>query len=86
MPRVSDFYGITISLYFQDHNPPHFHATYGEFEATLLIETGDRLSGALPSRALALVLDWLALHRVEVRENWVRARQQLPLTRIAPLP
>ena len=32
MPRISAFYGIVITMYYRDHDPPHFHAAYGEYE------------------------------------------------------
>ena len=85
MPRISQFFGIVVAMYFNDHSPPHFHAIYGEHEATFAIDTLEVLEGALPRRALALVLEWAALHRDELRSNWARARAGLPLDRIAPL-
>ncbi len=30
MPEIARFYGIVIKMFFEDHNPPHFHAIYGE--------------------------------------------------------
>ena len=47
MPEVSRFFGIIIALYYNDHAPPHFHAKYGEDEATIIIETGEVLDGRL---------------------------------------
>jgi hypothetical protein len=29
MPTISRFFGILIQMYFDDHNPPHFHVKYG---------------------------------------------------------
>lgn len=55
MPAISTFYGILIRMFFHDHPPPHFHARYGEFEATIDIATLDILEGSLPNRALNLV-------------------------------
>lgn len=55
MPTISLFYGIVIRMYFNDHAPPHFHARYGEDEATIEIDTFSVLAAALPSRALDLV-------------------------------
>ena len=51
MPRLSQFYGIAIYMYYRDHAPPHFHAIYGEHEATFRIATGTVLAGRLPRRA-----------------------------------
>ena len=70
MPTISSFYGILIRMFFNDHAPPHFHAEYGEFKATIDIKTLSVLSGTLPRRALDLVLDWAYNHQVELLEDW----------------
>lgn len=85
MPRISQFYGIIVAMYYSDHGPPHFHARYAEHEALVNLETLEVLEGYLPRRALALTLEWAALHRGELRLNWGKARQGLPLEPIAPL-
>ena len=84
MPVISRFLGIVIMMYWNDHNPPHFHAKYGEFEVLLSLD-GKILDGKLPNRALSLTLEWLALHRGELAENWERARRRESLNNIAPL-
>lgn len=73
MPRISAFFGIVISMYFQDHAPPHFHAKYQAHEAQIRIDTLEVLRGALPRRALSLVLEWAALHRQELWKDWRKA-------------
>ena len=85
MPEVSRFFGIVIRFYFNDHEPAHFHAIYGDDEALIEIETLGVLRGEFPRRALALVLEWAVLHRVELRANWEQARQGRPTKSIAPL-
>jgi hypothetical protein len=55
MPRISAFYGIVVTMYHSDHAPAHFHARYGEYEAQIVIETGELLAGYLPVRALRLI-------------------------------
>lgn len=85
MPRISAFFGIVIRMFYNDHSPPHFHAEYGEHEATYSIETLEVLRGQLPRRAHALVVEWTTLHRGELMANWDLARQGLPLSSIAPL-
>jgi hypothetical protein len=85
MPKVSEFFGIVIAIVYADHAPPHFRARYGDHEALLDIESLKLLCGGLPRRALALVLEWAMLHRLELRADWERARQGLPLAPIAPL-
>jgi hypothetical protein len=87
MPRISQFYGIVIYMYYRDHAPPHFHfhAIYGQDEATIAIDTATVLDGKLPRRALGLVTDWATAHRDELRRNWDLARAGQPLLAIDPL-
>jgi hypothetical protein len=85
MPTVSEFFGISISLYYNDHEPPHFHATYAEHEASLELQGLTVLRGRLPTRALAFVREWALAHQTELLANWRRARDGLPLEPIAPL-
>lgn len=85
MPTISRFYGIVIRMFFNEHTPPHFHADYGEETAAIAIETLTILSGELPRRALVLVLDWAAVHRAELMEDWELCRQHQQPKRIPPL-
>ena len=73
-------------MYYRDHAPPHFHAIYGEHEATIVIETLAVLTGDLPARALRLVHEWAELHRAELEANWDAARARVPLASIEALP
>ncbi|MBR3813046.1 MAG: DUF4160 domain-containing protein [Spirochaetaceae bacterium] len=52
MPVVSEFEGIEICLYFDDHLPPHFHAKYAGQEALVETENSCVLKGAIPSNKL----------------------------------
>ena len=85
MPEISRFYGIIIRMYFNDHNPPHFHAVYGGSEAVVDINTLAVIAGRLPPRAMGLVVEWASLHRDELLADWQRARDSEPLERIDPL-
>jgi hypothetical protein len=85
MPRISEFYGIIIEMYWSDHNPPHFHAKYAEHRAEIDIRTLDILRGRLPPKATGLVNEWAELHRNELLAQWERARSHQPLERIEPL-
>jgi len=85
MPRISEFFGIVIYMYYNDHIPPHFHAEYGEHEAIYEIDTLDVMRGDLPRRAHALVIEWASEHRAELRDDWERARQEKPLEKIEGL-
>ena len=84
MPVISRFLGIAIAILYRDHDPPHFHAIYGEYKITVGIKDGV-VTGRFPRRALAHVLEWAALHRDELLANWDRARAKEPLASIAPL-
>lgn len=72
MPTITRFYGITIMLYFhiREHEPPHFHAMYGEEEELITICTGEVLKGHLPRRAHKMVIEWWDEHRSELLEIW----------------
>ncbi len=85
MPELSRFFGIVIRMFYNDHEPPHFHAVYGEHEALIELATSDVLRGFLPARALALVREWAALHQTELVEDWQHARAGEVLTTIEPL-
>jgi hypothetical protein len=85
MPEISRFFGIVIAMFYNDHEPPHFHAHYGGQRAIVGIESLVLLEGKLPPRVLGLVIEWAALHRDELLENWERARQQFPLNTVEPL-
>ncbi len=72
MPVLSRFYGIIIRMYFlqKEHNPPHIHAIYNEDVAAIDFMTGEVLEGYLPSKALSMVLEWINIHRDELKEIW----------------
>ena len=79
MPELSRFLGIVIYMYFNDHNPPHFHVAYNEYEAAVVIQTLGVMEGKLPGRVLSLVVEWASLHQEELLANWERARLRQPL-------
>jgi hypothetical protein len=83
--EISRFFGLVIKMFYNDHVPAHFHAEYGEHEALMEIDTLAVYRGDLPRRALALVLEWAALHRAELRQDWELARNGRSPERIAPL-
>ena len=85
MPEICRFYGIVITINFQEHGPPHFHARYGGDGALVNIDTLS-MEGRLPARARGLVVEWADLHQDELREAWNRAQRHEPPGRIAPLP
>lgn len=88
MPRISAFYGIVIWMYYDEihhRGRPHFHATYGDDEASIDIESLSLLAGEIPPRATRLVIEWARSHQAELRENWEHARRHRPLQPIDPL-
>ena len=85
MPEIARFYGIVIKMFFEDHNPPHFHAQYGELEVLIDINTFAVFAGHLPPRALGLVIEWATQHQDELLNNWEKARAQKSLSKIEPL-
>ncbi len=84
MPEISRFLGIVISIYYNEHNPPHFHAEYGEFQITVEIESGI-VNGKFPRRALNAVLEWYVLHKEELMLDWELSLKGKPLNKIKPL-
>jgi hypothetical protein len=85
MPEISRFFGILIKMFFDDHNPPHFHAEYGSDLALIDIRNLSVFSGRLPPRVIGLVIEWATLHQQELLADWDRARAQQELLKIAPL-
>jgi uncharacterized protein DUF4160 len=86
MPLLSAFYGISVYMYWDDHNPPHYHAFYGEYEAWIVIANASVLRGLLPPRALRLIRTWHMLHKIELIAAWGRAEASQALGTIDPLP
>jgi hypothetical protein len=85
MPEVSRFYGMVIAMYYNEHNPPHFHVRYGAHRALIEIAGPSLLAGRLPGRALGLAIEWAVDRRDDLMGNWERARALLPLEPIVPL-
>lgn len=82
---ISRFFGLVVAMYYNDHDPPHFHVRYGDHQALVAISDLRILAGGLPPRALGLVVEWASLHREGLLENWERARRGEPLRLIPPL-
>ncbi len=87
MPELCRFQGIIIKMLFLDtaqHNKPHVHVSYGEYQASIAID-GELLGGALPVKQLKMVVGWLALHEEEVYKAWNNAIRGVPFSKIKPL-
>jgi hypothetical protein len=83
MPTIAWFYGIAIQMFYNDHNPPHMHVRYGRARALVRISDGEIIAGELPPTASRLVREWTLARSHELEDNWARARERLPLERIA---
>ena len=85
MPELSRFLGIAVFMYFEDHNPPHFHVRYNDFRAVISINDLILIEGQLPARVLDLVMEWTALHKEELLENWDMVQKTGKYFKIEPL-
>jgi hypothetical protein len=85
MPEICRFLGIVIAMYYKEHQPPHFHAKYGEFRASFSIEELKIIEGSMPKRVISLVLEWAFEHRAELIEDWELAKRKEQLKHIDPL-
>lgn len=84
MPTISMFYGILIRMYYDDHNPPHIHAIYGDSEAVYDL-SGNKLEGSLPGKQAKLVVAWISIHEDELKADWQLAKAGEKPFRIEPL-
>lgn len=84
MPELCRFLGIVIFMNFNEHNPPHFHAKYGDFEIIIEINTGI-VEGKFPKRAMNLVIEWYDLHKDELLKDWEMIMTTGEFNKIAPL-
>lgn len=85
MPEISNFYGIRVTMFYSDHNPPHFHAEYANYRVLVDIQKGTVLRGSLPFRQLKLVLAWCEIHQEELMHNWELSRDAKPPVPVSPL-
>jgi len=85
MPEICRFYGIIVALFYDEHNPPHFHARYGDYKVAVDIRSLVVLEGTLPPRALGMLIEWASQHKGELLKDWELARDGKPPERIEPL-
>lgn len=70
MPEICRFLGIIITMYFDEHNPPHFHVRYNEYRAAMSIDDLNVIAGLLPAKVRGLVQEWAEDHRAELLHIW----------------
>ena len=85
MPTICMFRGIKIYINWRDHQPPHFHASYGGDSVIVSICDIEVLEGDMPTKQLKMLLGWAALHQDELLENWALAEKNQELFPIDPL-
>lgn len=80
MPEITRFYGIIIKVFFtREHNPPHFHAVYGEYNGYFDINTLEMLEGDLPKKAQTLIIEWAQEYQNEIMKMWnTKTLKKLP--------
>ena len=84
MPTVAWVFGMAIILYYEDHEPPHFHVRAANFAARILIRDGSLIdsNGRVTARDMQTLRTWCLRHREALMENWERARRAQPLKRV----
>lgn len=72
MPVISRFYGMVAKMYLlgKEHNPPHVHFLYGEYNGVIDLLTLSVLESDLPGKALSMALEWTTVHQQELLEMW----------------
>ncbi len=71
-------------MFFNEHNPPHFHAEYQGFKVSISIDAGI-VEGKMPKRALKLIFEWLEIHKDELTKNWKSIKETGDYNKIEPL-
>ena len=84
MPEICRFFGIVIAMFADDHNPPHFHVRYGNYQAIVTISDGV-VKGELPKNVLKQVFQWMEEHEEELQNNWERLQNGEEAQKINPL-
>ena len=87
MPELSRFLGIVIKMFYNDHNPPHFHAVYENSEGVFTINSLEMIQGDLPPRIQGIIIEWASIHKRELLENWklVTKKDHQTFKKIKPL-
>ncbi len=85
MPEISRLSGVIITMYYNDHPPPHFHVRDAGQKAIITIKSPYVWAGELSSKTVKLVTEWAILHQTELLENWELAEKNQPLNKIPGL-
>jgi len=85
MPEISRFLGIKVFMFFNEHNPPHFHIEYNEYKASINIKTFGVMEGKVPAKVLGLVVEWAEENQEALLENWDKIKETGEYIKIKPL-
>ena len=85
MPTLSIFFGLIIRMYYKDHQPPHVHVQYQQYNAIIDIATGNLMEGQLPIRQMRLVQAWVEIHKDNLTADWELCRNGEEPFKIEPL-
>jgi hypothetical protein len=85
MPKISQFFGIMIFMFFRDHMPPHIHAKYGDYEGIVGLNPIGQIKGNLPPRVLGLVIEWANMYSKELNNAWQAASKGETIPKVPPL-
>ena len=88
MPTISMFYGIIIYMYYIDnkqHNLPHIHVEFNEYNAIVEIPSGRILEGEIPTKKMQLVQAWITIHEDDLMADWKLAVRGEAIFKIEPL-
>lgn len=85
MPVISIFYGIKVTMYYDEHNPPHFHAEYNGKKACINIKNASLISGELPNKQFNMICEWCVIHQEELKINWELTKEGKKINKIEPL-
>ena len=85
MPEISRFYGIRVMMFYDEHNPPHFHVEYNEYNAVIRIADLAITEGKLPPKAAGLIVEWALEHKNELIRDWELTQNDQRPEKIEPL-
>jgi hypothetical protein len=72
-------------MYWDEHNPPHFHVRFGEYKCSVSINDITVIIGELPKKQERLVLAWAEIHQKELLQNWELCQKDKQPMQIEPL-
>ena len=87
MPIISQFYGIIITMFYNEpeiHHNPHLHARYNGLKASYDLDS-NKISGDMPLKQDKLIQAWIQIHKEELNSLWILMRDENKYFKIKPL-